>query len=112
MYKDAQQVPAKKIDELERYIEQVERNIESDTEAEEQLDRLREIVETGEMDDEVRREIEQNVADLEDYIYEWTETAETYLLAMRRVIEDELEVDMSGYFQQAEEESNLRERRK
>jgi hypothetical protein len=110
-HKRTEKIPAKKLDELERYIEQVERSVESDDEAAEQLERLREIVDEGDMDDGVRKEIEQHVEELEDYIFEWTETAETYLIAMRRVIEDELEVDMSGYFQQAEEEGNLRERR-
>lgn len=41
---------------------------------------------------------------LEEYTYEWTGTAETYLLALRRVAEEKLDVSMESYIEAVEAE--------
>jgi hypothetical protein len=46
------------------------------------------------------------VGDLEDYVFEWTGTAETYLLALRRVLEEKLDVSMGSYLKQVEESAS------
>jgi len=49
-------------------------------------------------------ELETDVTDLEDYMHEWHESAETYLRAFRRVIEDKLNVSLKSYLTTAEDE--------
>jgi hypothetical protein len=102
MYKDASTVPAKQLDSLELYIERVEQKV--DDLPEESLSELRRITENGEMDDDVRAEIEERIGEVEEYLFEWTETAETYLIAIRHVLERELGVEMGRYLNQVETE--------
>ena len=48
-------------------------------------------------------ELETDMIDLEEYMYEWHESAETYLRALRRVVEDKLGVSLQSYLQAGEE---------
>lgn len=47
--------------------------------------------------DERLSRVEDDLFDLEGYVYEWTENAESYLLALRRVAEEKLGVSMDSY---------------
>jgi hypothetical protein len=51
-------------------------------------------------------DVEGSVGDLEDYVFEWMGTAETYLLALRRVLEEKLDVSMGSYLKQVEESAS------
>lgn len=54
--------------------------------------------------------IEEDLDALEAYIFEWDETAQTYLLAMRRAIEEELGLDLCHHIDVVEDEvSSVRE---
>lgn len=44
------------------------------------------------------KELENDHSDLEDYVYEWAESVSVFLKGVRRVVEDELDVDMDDYF--------------
>jgi len=58
-------------------------------------------------------ELETDMIDLEEYMYEWHESAETYLRALRRVVEDKLGVSLQSYLQAGEasiEDENVAER--
>lgn len=46
--------------------------------------------------------LEKDMTVLEKYVKQWTEGAETYLLALRRVAEEKLQIDFSSYLQAAE----------
>jgi len=48
-------------------------------------------------------ELETDMTDLEEYMYEWHESAETYLRALRRVVEDKLGVSLQSYLEAGEE---------
>jgi DNA-binding Lrp family transcriptional regulator len=48
--------------------------------------------------------LEEDVADIEDYVYEWNEAAETYLRALRKVVEEKLDVSLTSYLQSVEAE--------
>ena len=49
-------------------------------------------------------ELETDMTDLEEYMYEWHESAETYLRALRRVVEEKLDVSFQSYLQAGEDE--------
>jgi len=53
--------------------------------------------------DERLSEVESDVGELEDYVFKWTSFAETYLLALRRVVEEKVGVDMDSYLAMVEE---------
>lgn len=48
-------------------------------------------------------ELEEDVGALEEYVYEWTGFAETYFLAIRRVLEEQLDINMDSYLQTTEQ---------
>jgi len=50
------------------------------------------------------RDIDSEFSDLEEYVYGWTEFAETYLLAVRQVLEEKLGVDMNQHLQDVEDD--------
>lgn len=50
--------------------------------------------------------LEEDVDDLEAYMYDWHEAAETYLRALREVITEKLGVDFSSYLQAAEADTD------
>lgn len=102
IHKESAKIPAKELDSLELYIERVEQKV--DDLPEESLSELRQITENGEMDDDVRAEIEERIGEIEEYLFEWTESAETYLIAIRHVLERELGVEMGRYLKQVDTE--------
>lgn len=54
-------------------------------------------------------ELEADLDSLEGYVFQWTETAQTYLLAIRRVIEERFELDMRSYLDLVAEETDTDE---
>jgi DNA-binding MarR family transcriptional regulator len=51
-------------------------------------------------------ELEGRVEDLEGYLFEWTESAELYLVALRRIIEQETEMSFDEYLRRVDEDEN------
>jgi len=49
-------------------------------------------------------ELETDMLDLEEYMYEWHESAETYLRALRQVVEDKLGVSLQSYLEAGEDD--------
>lgn len=49
-------------------------------------------------------ELEEDMSDLEEYMYEWNEAVEAYMRALRRVVEDEMGVSLQSYFEAGEDD--------
>lgn len=56
--------------------------------------------------------LEEDMVDLEEYMYEWHEAAETYMRALRRVVEDKLGVSLQSYLETGEGELESDEERR
>lgn len=48
--------------------------------------------------------LEKDVSDLESYVYDWTEAAETYIKAFRRFIKEKFDTSLNSYLQAVEAE--------
>lgn len=48
--------------------------------------------------------LEDDLADVEEYMYDWHEAAETYMRALRRVVEEELDVSLQSYMEAVEDD--------
>jgi len=49
------------------------------------------------------REVEDDVSEVREYTYEWHEGAEAYLRALRRVVEEKMDVSLSSYWENQED---------
>lgn len=56
-------------------------------------------------DDEVAAR-RADVTDLEEYVYEWNEAVETYLYALRRIVEEQLDVSFDAYLREVGDEES------
>jgi hypothetical protein len=48
--------------------------------------------------------LEEDLADVEEYMYDWHEAAEVYMRALRRVVEEELDVSLQTYLEEVKAE--------
>ncbi|MFC5970549.1 hypothetical protein ACFPYI_04320 [Halomarina salina] len=51
--------------------------------------------------------LEDDLDDLDDYVLDWTEGADTYLRALRWVVEEKLGVSLKSYLETVEERGEL-----
>lgn len=51
-------------------------------------------------------ELEDDVAWLEEYVFDWNEAVETYIYAFKRVVEEKLDVSFDSYLEMVSKEDN------
>ncbi|MDS0278036.1 hypothetical protein NDI85_09535 [Halomicroarcula sp. S1AR25-4] len=82
------------IDELKEWVARVEGKVNTaeHSDVSQRFDEFRERLDEAENVDDVQ----EDLAELEEYIYEWHESAETYLRAIRRALNDQ-GIELSDY---------------
>lgn len=90
-------VPEQELNDIRETISRLERQVSRAQNAEfkERFEEFRQRLDTdGGLSNEEVEELRADFADFEEYVYEWNEAVETYLYALRDVVERELGVDL------------------
>jgi len=87
----------KEIKDLRQTINRLEKQVKRSQNEEftERFEKFKERLDTDDgLTEEEVEELREDFADFEEYVYEWNEAVETYLYALRDVVERELDVDL------------------
>jgi len=86
---NSNEVSRERFEEIEQKLEQLTESQQASSVEAREVKTLRERV----------SDVEDDLADFEKYVYEWHESAETYLRALRKVVEGKLSVSLKSYLQ-------------
>ena len=98
-------LPHEELEKLRKMVTRLERRLDAtqQQDLDDQFEALRSQLEAADLTEEERGALNDAISELEDYVFEWTSFAETYFLALRRIIEREIDVDFEQELAEVQE---------